>query len=94
MDDALSQSVVVGVADGSDREIDICLGQAFGMLDRQVLRSAVRVVDKVYVILRFYLPNSLPQRVEDKLCLQRCRGASACDPPCKDVDHEGNADRS
>jgi hypothetical protein len=49
------------------------------MLDRQVLRSAIRVVDQAYVILRFYLLNSLPQRVEDKLGLQRCRGASVCD---------------
>ena len=36
-DDALGQRIVVCVADGSDRKIDLRFGQAFGILDRQVL---------------------------------------------------------
>ena len=48
-DDAFSQRIVVGVANGSDREIDLGLGQALGILDRQVLRSAVRVVNQSLV---------------------------------------------
>ena len=86
MDDAFGQRIVVGVADGSDRKIDLGLGQALGTLDRQVLRSAIREVDQSLVIWCFSLPDCLLQRIEDKLCLHRCRGAPTDDPPCENVD--------
>ena len=36
-DDTFGQGIVIGIADGSDREIDLGFGQALGILDRQVL---------------------------------------------------------
>ena len=38
---AFGKGVVIGVSDGSDREVDLGVGQAFGILDGKVLRSAV-----------------------------------------------------
>jgi|GEM_PF-1383730 len=43
MDDALGQRFALGVADGSGREIDSGLGQAFGILDRQVADLLTRL---------------------------------------------------
>ena len=40
-----STGSITGVADGSDRKIDLGLSQALGILNRQVLRAAVRVVN-------------------------------------------------
>ena len=51
------------IADGSDGEIDLGLGQALGILDRQVLRSAARMVDQISVIWHFSLPDRLIQRI-------------------------------
>jgi len=76
MDDAFGQRIVAGVADGSDRDFDLGLGQALGMLDPQVLRSAVRVVDQAFVILRFSLPD----------CRIACSGASGTNCVFMDVE--------
>ena len=38
-DDAFGKGVVTGVSDGSDRAVDLGVGQAFGTLDGSVLRS-------------------------------------------------------
>jgi len=32
--DAFGEGVVIGVANGSDREINLCLGQPLGVIDR------------------------------------------------------------
>ena len=74
------------IADGSDRKIDLGLGQALGILDRQVLRSAVRMVDQISVIWRFSLLDCLLQRVEHKLGLHGCRSPPAHDSRCEHVD--------
>lgn len=42
--DRFGQGVVVPVADTADRGVDTCLGEAFGLFDRQISRSAIRVV--------------------------------------------------
>jgi hypothetical protein len=34
----------VGVTDSADREIDLGLGKALGVSDRQILRSSIRVM--------------------------------------------------
>ena len=40
-DDAFGESIVVRVADAADRGVDAGVGQAFGVLDRQVLAASV-----------------------------------------------------
>lgn len=80
--DALGQCIIVGVAHGSDREIDVSFSQPLGILYRQVLRSAVRVVNQVFVIRRFPLPDSLLKRIRcpaGDLARQICReGSTNC----------------
>jgi hypothetical protein len=88
MDDALGQSIFAGVSDGSDRDIYLNFGKTLGIIDRQTLRSAARVVNQSLFIRCFSLPDCLPQCVEDKLCPQRCRGAPPHDPPRKDINQE------
>lgn len=44
--DGFSQSIVIGVADTANRRLNASLGQPFGVIDRDVLHAAVRVVDK------------------------------------------------
>ncbi|MFT6224117.1 MAG: hypothetical protein ACJA1F_001966 [Paracoccaceae bacterium] len=43
-DDPLCQRIVIGAANNSDREVDLCLCQALGMLDRWMLRSAAGIL--------------------------------------------------
>ena len=76
-DDAFGQCSVIGIANGSDREIDLGLSQALGILDGQVLRSAIRMVNQILVIRRFSLPDGLVQCVENELGLRECRAAPA-----------------
>src|SRR5690606_26907017 len=44
--DRFGESVVIAVADAADRRLDARLGQALGVADADVLRTAIRVVDK------------------------------------------------
>jgi hypothetical protein len=53
----------IGIANGSNREIDLGCSQPLGILYRQVLRSAVRVMNQILVIRRLSLPDSLIQRI-------------------------------
>src|SRR5690625_2722472 len=41
--DGFSQGIVVGVANGSDRPVDACFGQATGVSNREILNASVRV---------------------------------------------------
>lgn len=43
--DAFGQGVVVGIPDGANGRVDASFAQAVGVFDRQVLRSAVRMMD-------------------------------------------------
>jgi hypothetical protein len=45
MDDTFGESIVIGIAHGSDGRIDADFDEPFGVFDRQILRSAIRVVD-------------------------------------------------
>ena len=51
--DAFGQRIIIGITNGSDREIDLGFSQPLGIFYRQVLRSAVRVVNQIFVIRRF-----------------------------------------
>jgi hypothetical protein len=50
--DFFGESVVIAVADASDRRLDACFGQALGLFDRQVLAATVGVMDKATAIER------------------------------------------
>ena len=44
--DRLGQGVVIAVAHTADRRLDAGLGEALGVLDRQVLAAAIAVMDE------------------------------------------------
>ena len=44
--DRLGESVVVRVPGAADRRFDAGVGQALGVLDRDLLHAAIRVVDE------------------------------------------------
>ena len=45
-DDRLGERIVIAVSSGSDRGDDPVFGETFGVADRQVLHSPIRVVDQ------------------------------------------------
>ena len=55
----LGQCIIVGIANGSNREVDLGFSQPLGLLYRQVLRSAVRIMSQILVIRHFSLPYCL-----------------------------------
>lgn len=75
--DRFGQSVVVAVADTADRRLDAGLGEALGVLDRQVLRSAVAVVDQAAPMGRTAIVERLFKRIQDEACVRRPAGAPA-----------------
>lgn len=64
--DRFRQSVVITVADAADLRSDASLAQPFRVFDRQVLRSAVRVVDEPCALDRTAIIDSLFQRIENE----------------------------
>ena len=44
--DRFGESIVVGIANASDRWLDPCVRQAFRISDRDILAAAVAVVDE------------------------------------------------
>src|SRR4051794_13753103 len=44
--DGFGEGVVVAVTDAANRRLDACRGKTLGILDREVLRTAVTVMDE------------------------------------------------
>lgn len=44
--DRLGQEVVIGMADATDRRFDVGVGETLGVLDENILRPAIAVVDE------------------------------------------------
>ena len=62
-DDAFGQGVVIGIADAADCGVDPCLGQTFGVFDRQILAAAIRMMDQPVCLGRCSLTDRLVQGV-------------------------------
>ncbi len=103
--DGLCQRIVIAVADAADRGLDAGLGQALGVLDRDVLAAAIGVMDKAGSFDRPPLMESLLEGVEHEAGMHRAAGppAGACpraggarpgDAAGKDVDDEGDVDEA
>jgi len=57
--DRLGKSVVIAVAHAADRGLDACISEAFGVFDRQILASAVAVVNQPHALDRAAFMDSL-----------------------------------
>jgi hypothetical protein len=88
--DGLGQGVVIAVADAADRGFDPGLGEALGVLDADVLRAAVRVMDQAAMALRPPFVQGLLQRVENEAGMGGAADAPADNPPGIGVDDEGD----
>jgi hypothetical protein len=90
--DRLGQGVVVAVADAADRGFDPGFGQALGVANGQILRSAVRMMDQP----RSGLPlmNGLFQGIEHEPGMGRAADPPADDAAGEGVDDEGHVDEA
>ena len=92
--DGLGERVVVAVADAADRRLDAGLGQALGVLDRDVLAAAIAVVDEPAAMDRPPIMQSLLQRIEHEARMRRARHPPADDPAGIGIDDEGDVDEA
>ena len=92
--DGLGERVVVAIADAADRRLDTGLGQALGLLDRDVLAASIAMMHQPAAMRRPSLMESLLQRVEHEACMRCPRGTPADDATDIDVDYEGDVDEA
>ena len=64
--DALSQSVVVGIANTTNRRLDAGFRQPFRVLDRDILAAAIGVMDESCALNGPTLMQGLLQGIEDE----------------------------
>lgn len=64
--DHLGQGVVTAVANNADRWFNPSLGEALGVLDRDILASTVTVVNQAATVNRPSIMNRLLQSIENK----------------------------
>ena len=79
--DRFCEGVVGAVADAADRRLDAGFRQPFGVLDGQILASAVAVMDKAAGMDWLAVVEHLFQGVQDKTGMGCAAGAPAGYPP-------------
>jgi hypothetical protein len=89
-DHGLRQGVVVGIPLATHRRLDPGLGQPLGVANRQVLHSAVAVVNRTLPFTERPVVERLLKGVRRKVAPQRARNAPSDDSPRVGVDHEGD----
>src|SRR3954466_15197393 len=90
--DGFGEGIVVAVTDAADRRLDPCLGKPLGILDRDVLHTAITVVDEAAAPDGPAFVQGLLQRVQYEAGMRRAGDTPADDASCKDVDDEGGID--
>ncbi len=92
--DRLGQSVVVAVSNAANRWLYPGFGEALGVLDRHVLRSAVAMMDEAAPMGRPVGMESLLQGIEDEAGMRRSTRPPPHDPPGVGVYDEGDVDEA
>ena len=92
LDDRLGQGVVIRIANAPHRLLVAGLGQAFGVADGQILRSAVPVMDQAIARSHRALVQGLLERVERQIGAKRVRDPPTHDAPGEGVDDERDID--
>ena len=82
------------ITDAADRRLDPCLGKLLGILDRDVLHTAITVVNEAAAPDGSALVQGLLQRVQHEAGVRRAGDTPADDPPGKGVDDEGDIDEA
>ena len=92
--DRLGQGVVIAAADAADRRLDASVGETFGVADRNVLRSAVRVVNETAALGGPAVVECLFERVQNEAGMGCAGHPPAHDPAGEGVDDEGDIDEA
>jgi len=82
------------VPDAADRRLDARRGKPLGILDRDVLHTAIAVVNEAAAPDRPALVQSLLQRIQHKAGVSRAGDTPADDTPREDVDDKGDIDET
>src|SRR3954449_11931661 len=82
------------VTDAADRRVDTRRGKPLGILDRDVLHTAIAVMDEAAAPDGPARVQGLLQRVEHAASVSRAGDAPADDAPREDVDDEGDIDET
>src|SRR6476620_9722056 len=91
-DNRFRQRVVVRIANAAHRGLSLRCGQALGVANRQILTSAITMMDDA--LCSRTRPQCLLQRVQDQFGVHRARHAPADDAPCEDIDDERDVDET
>ena len=92
--DGLGERIFVAVADAADRGLNACLGKPLGILDGEVLHTAIAVVDEAAAANRPSLMQRLLQRIQHEAGVSRAGDAPADNAPREGVDDEGDVDEA
>src|SRR5690606_4720131 len=92
-DDGFRQRIVVRVTDAANGRFDAGFGKPLGVPDRQVLRTAIAVMDQL-IPFRHSFAHVLFQYTENQIGPRRTRGPPADDAPGEYVNHEGDIDKA
>ena len=90
----LGERDVVAIADAPDGRHEPGLGQAIPVLDREVLDTAIEVVNTAAAGDRLAITQSLLQRIEPEAGVRRARHVPADDATDVGIDDEGDEDEA
>ena len=92
--DRLSQRIVVRVADAAYGRFDPGFSETLGVLDRNLLGSAITVMNKAAAAGRPSVMKRLFEGVQDEVGVRCPAGSPADDPPGVGVDDESDIDEA
>src|SRR3954453_10795661 len=92
--DGFGEGVIVAITDAANRRLDTRRGKPLGILDRDVLHTAIAVMDEAAAPDGPALVQGLLQRVQHEAGVSRAGDTPADDAPCKGVDDEGDIDET
>lgn len=90
----LGEGIVVRVSDATDRRLDACCGQTFGVMAADLLRSAIRVVREAAFAGGTQFVQRLLESVRHKAGVRCPAHSPADDAAGVAVDHQGHGDEA
>nr|CAA38902.1 unnamed protein product [Agrobacterium tumefaciens] len=92
--DRFCERVIVAVTDTPDGRLDACLCQAFGIPDRNVLNTAIRMMHKAAAMNGTPIMKCLLERIKDEARMCCPARPPADGATSKDVDDKGHVDEA
>ena len=92
--DRFGESIVVTIADASDRRLDARLRQPFGKANGHVLRAAVGMMNQPATFDGPPIMQCLVESIEDESRVRRSTGPPADDAAGEGIDDKGHVDEA